>query len=170
MKNTIALGSLLILVVLITVRIAYGVRYKQDIGGHLKLAADANSSELAQKQLKIALDNMEEWNLCNSMGDDCFTSVLWRTPDEDVGYWRENIQTTYEDLASMSDEDRNSNLTESNQLMKVRETLLDSGENGDKVTSPDGISVYPNNGEFGVAITFFFVVFMVSLLGSDYIR
>lgn len=148
-------------------RAYHGIRYDQDIGGHLKLAADANTTELAQERLKIAIDGMNAWNLCNSMGDECFTSVLWRTPDEDIGYWRTNIQSTYEDLSSMTEAERADNLIESNQLMKVRETLLDSGENGVDVTDPDGISIYPHNalymlwgwvsflGLLGIGVTWF---------------
>lgn len=37
-------------------------------------------------------------------------------------------------------------LERSNLLMKLRETLLDQGENGKiVVTFPEGISIYPNN-------------------------
>lgn len=36
-------------------------------------------------------------------------------------------------------------------LLKLRETILhDAGESGDRVTAPDGISVYPNNALFGL--------------------
>ena len=121
------------------------IRYERDIGGHLKLASDANSTELAERKLRIAVEAMEEWGLCNGGGDNCFTSVIYRTPEDDVGYWRENIEGTLADLQSMSDEERGTNLVESNQLIKVRETLLDSGSEGDHVTGPTGISRYPNN-------------------------
>jgi len=127
------------------VRIVKNIQYDRDIGGHLKLAADANSTELAERKIKLAIDGMEAWGLCNGGGDNCFTSVVYRTPDEDVGYWRENIEGTLTDLQAMSDEERADNLIESNTLIKVRETLMDAGESGDKVTDPDGISVYPNN-------------------------
>lgn len=135
------------------VRIVAYVHYEQQVGGFLKQAADANTSELAEKKLKQAIDGMDARGLCNSQSaesppvfsEDCYTSVLWRTPDEDVGYWRTNIQATYDDLRTMSSEDRADNLTESNQLMKVRETLLDDGQSGTTVTAPEGISASPNN-------------------------
>jgi hypothetical protein len=137
-------------------RAVQGITYEQEVGGFLKQAADANTSELAEKKIKQAIDGMDRRGLCNSespeapatFSEDCYTSILWRTPDEDVGYWRTNIQATYDDLHTMTPEERANNLTESNQLMKVRETLLDNGSDGDSVTAPEGISVYPNNAAF----------------------
>lgn len=126
------------------------IQYERDIGGHLKLAADANDTELAERKLKLAVDNMEAWSFCNDGGDNCFTSIIYRTPEEDVGYWRENIESTLADLESMSEEERDDNLIESNQLIKVRETLLDSGSHGDHVTQPSGISRYPQNANFAL--------------------
>lgn len=151
------------------VRIVKDITYDQQVEGYLKQAADANTTELAEKKIGQAIEGMDRRGLCNSkspdsppvFADDCFTSVLWRTPGEDVGYWRTNIQATYEDLHSMTNEERVDNLTESNQLMKVRETLLDNGSQGDSVTAPAGISVYPNNVAF-----FWWGVFSVILAGG----
>lgn len=126
------------------IRTVNSITYNRDVGGHLKLAADANSIELAERQLELAIDGMDARGLCPS-GGDCYTSVLYRTPDEDVGFWRENIVGTLADLQAMSPDERASNLIVSNQLLKVRETLLDSGTNGDQVTDPPGISIYGSN-------------------------
>lgn len=142
-------------------RAIHYIQYDRHIKGFLKQAADANTSELAEKKLLQAMKMMDAMGLCNgsneetaeypldhaptTYSEDCYTSVLWRTPDEDVGFWRTNIQATYDDVHTMTPEDRADNLTESNQLMKVRETLLDHGNNGDLVTAPEGISVYPHN-------------------------
>ncbi len=37
-------------------------------------------------------------------------------------------------------------MEKTNLLMKLRETLLDNGDNGDNLTVPRGLSRYPNNG------------------------
>lgn len=166
----ITIAGLVGLLLFLGTRIYFGIRFDQDIGGHLKLAADANTTLLAQKRLKVAIDNMDAWGLCNRNGDNCFTSIIYRTPDEDVGFWRSNIEATYEDLSGMTDEDRADNLIESNQLMKVRETLLDTGAKGDKVTAPEGISIYPNNmtfAIFGWGLLIFFGIFVFKDL-NDY--
>lgn len=150
MSRIIFITSILSLIVFSITAIVLTIQFDRDIGGHLKLAADANNTEMTERKLSLAVDGMQRWNLCNEGGDNCFTSVLWRTPDEDVGYWRENIENTLADLQSMTAEERADNLIESNQLIKVRETLLDAGQSGDYVTSPSGISRYPNNGSFAL--------------------
>lgn len=132
------------------------IQYTQDIGGHLKRAADANSVTLASSELKIALEGIDEWELCpevkkiinpEDLPRNCYTSVLWKTPDEDVAFWRYNLQEAYKDITALStDAD---SLTESNALIKLRETLTDNGEKGTTITSPTGISVYPHNAVLG---------------------
>src|SRR5690606_27054809 len=95
------------------------VRFDQDIGGHLKLAADANNLTLAEGQLSIALHGMDEWKLCNNLSDNCYTSIVYRTPDEDVGYWRSNIQAANDDLLRILSRKDVDDLTQSNQLLKI---------------------------------------------------
>ena len=121
-------------------RIVRNIQFNQHIGGHLKLAADANSISLAKRELGIALDRLHDDGTCPGSGH---TSVLYRTPDEDVGFWCDNLGATLSDLQATPDDV--DGLTESNQLIKVRETLLDHGDSGDAVTAPSGISVYPHN-------------------------
>lgn len=150
MSRIIFVISLLSLAAYLIGSAVFSIQFDREIGGHLKLAADANSTEMAERKLSLAIDGMKKWDLCNGGGDNCFTSVLYRTPDEDVGYWRENIESTLADLQAMTPEERADNLIESNQLIKVRETLLDSGAGGDEVTRPSGIFRYPNNGSFAL--------------------
>lgn len=152
--SVIALGALLSTVVWGGVRLVNNIQYEQQVGGFLKQAADANTAALAEEKLSRAIRGMDELDLCSSesaesppvFSDDCYTSVFWRTPDEDIGFWRTNVQATYDDLHTMTPEERADNLTESNQLMKVRETLVDHKQSGVSVTDPEGISVYPYNG------------------------
>lgn len=142
---TVTILSTAILMGYCGIRWYKAVDFTQKVGGHLKLAADANSIEISEEKLELAVAGMNEMDLCPKM-DDCFTSVWYRTPDEDIAFWRMNIEATLKDLNGMSDEERVDNLIVSNQLMKARETLLDSGQNGDYVTSPAGIPMYPHNG------------------------
>ena len=125
------------------------ITYDREVEGFLKQAADANTTELAEQKIAQAIDGMDARNLCNKVGDafpTCSSAIFYDTPATDIGYWRTNIEATYKDLASMDDDDRQDHLTESNQLMKVRETLLDAGDGGDEVTSPPSISNYPIQG------------------------
>lgn len=108
-------------------------------GGLLKRAADANTIELAKQEMKLALDYMEQEGMTSG-----YTSVLYNSPSEDVGFWYKNIKSSYEELVSLPDDV--TPLERSNILMKLRETLLDSGGDGaTKVTLPRGISIFPHN-------------------------
>lgn len=134
-------------------RIVISIQYDRAVEGHLKRAADANQVALAMSELEAALDGMDRRGItCESKGEQeinrCFTSVLYTTPDEDVGFWRSNIEQTLEDLRAVpADADH---LTVSNTLMKVRETLLDAGKSGDHVTDPSGVGIYGSNVGFAI--------------------
>jgi hypothetical protein len=111
-----------------------GIVFDVNCQGHLKRASDANTTELAQKELLTALKYMEENELTKGN-----TSIFWRTPSNDVAFWYQNIKSASEELNKITPE--TSQLERVNVLMKLRETLLDK----DKVTCPDSISLHPNN-------------------------
>jgi len=126
-------------------RLVVAIVYDRDVDAHLKLAADSNSMELAEQQLSIAIDNLEDRGTMRYAEQDCFTSVLYDTPDEDVCFWLTNLNGARDSLLAMQESGPVDDLTESNQLIKIRETLLDHSQSGDSVTSPSGIHLYPNN-------------------------
>lgn len=117
-----------------SVRIPKEVQVSIEITHRLKRAADANSIALATQELTAALKGIESRGLTAG-----YTSILWRTPDEDLGFWYENLRGALADLKSTPE--TVAALERSNVLMKLRETLLD----GTMVTRPDGVSVYPHN-------------------------
>jgi len=122
-------------------RIYNGVIFDIHCEGHLKRAADANTVDMASKELDDAIKYLED----NKMTEG-YTSVLWRTPDQDVGFWYQNLKSSREELSKVTP--TTTQLEKVNVLMKLRETLLDHGEKGDSVTSPSGISVFPNNAAY----------------------
>lgn len=128
-----------------TTLIVKSVSFDQNCGGYLKRAADANTIEMAQKELKRTLDYLEENNITKG-----YTSVIWQTPDEDIEFWYKNIETAYIELGQLSDSA--TSLEKSNMLIKLRETLMDSGEHGSHITMPDGISRFPNNTMWGILV------------------
>jgi hypothetical protein len=142
----LALIGIVLLLLWGGVRIKGCIEYDQRVGGHLKRAADANQPQLALEEIQTALKGIDRLGLCNEVEDnpkaECFTSVFYRTPDDDIGFWRTNIAQTVGDLESLPAE--SSHLEVSNTLMKVRETLVDEGTSS-MVTAPDGISIYPDN-------------------------
>ncbi len=114
------------------------VQFDRGCGGHLKRAADSNSIELAQKELQLAVDYMELNGLTEG-----YASVIYQTPDEDVGFWHDNIASSLGELKGTPS--TAASLEKSNVLIKLRETLIDHGSSGDSITVPAGISRFPNN-------------------------
>ena len=123
-----------------------GVKLNQNCLGHFKRAADASTIETAEAELKIGLDYLEKENLTTG-----YTSVLWKTPDEDIKFWYENIKSAKDELSLLPK--NSSNMEKSNMLIKLRETLLDHGDKGsESITCPDGLSRYPNNLIFAILL------------------
>lgn len=125
-----------------TTRIVQSVLFDRNVEGHLKRAADANTINLAEKELAIAVSYLKENKMISG-----YTSVLWTTPDEDVGFWYTNLAASFEELRNVPKEA--TQLEKSNILIKLRETLIDHGQSL-TVTAPEGISIFPHNMIYGL--------------------
>ena len=119
-------------------RIYKGIMFNKEAGGYLKRAADANIVSLTKPELEIAIAYLEEHKMTKG-----YTSVLYNTPDEDIGFWYTNLKSSLEELRNLPE--NATSLEKSNVLMKLRETLLDKTDKGESITVPDGISVFPHN-------------------------
>lgn len=139
MKGFIISMLVFIPLVILTVLIVKTVHLDQNCTGHLKRAAGANTVELALKELNQAVAYCESNNLTKG-----YTSVFYNTPDEDIEFWYNNLKASQAELESVTPE--TTSLEKTNILMKLRETLTDQGEKGAKITYPDGLSRYPDNG------------------------
>ena len=129
------------------------IQFDRKCGGYLKQAADANSVELAERQLNLAIDYIEQHELTSG-----YTSVLWNTEDENIEYWYNNLKQCQKELAATKD---NSTLENTNVLMKLRESLTDVDQNGTTLTIPYGISRYPNNLLYGILNIISGIVFLI---------
>lgn len=139
-----ALGYILLVVSLIcpTVTIVMSIQFNQNCSGYIKQAADANTVELAMARLGKAIEYVEDRDLTKG-----YTSAVYRTEDENIGFWYENMKACYSELEGCVD---GTQLEKSNVLMKVRESLTDDGEKGTSLTIPSGISRYPHNLAYGI--------------------
>jgi hypothetical protein len=140
MNKKVFFGVLLLLPVLLWagLRIYNDVLYDINCGGHLKRAADANTVELAKQELKTAVSYLEARGMTSG-----YTSILYRTPDEDVGFWFQNLKASLVELEKVTPE--TTQPERSIILVKLRETLLDQGEKSVSVTAPSGIGIHPHN-------------------------
>ena len=126
------------------------IDFKQNCSGRLERAANANTVELAVKELDAAIQYAEAKGYTTG-----YTSVIYRTPDEDVEYWYNNLYASRQELVNLPDSA--STLEKTNTLMKLRETLTDTGENGTKVIYPIGLQFYPHNFLWGILRWFIWI-------------
>lgn len=137
MKKFIKIFIFLLALVTPIITTIKSIQFDQNCGGYLKQAADANSVELAEQRLNLAINYIEKHELTSG-----YTSVLWNTEDENVEYWYNNLKQCQRELANTKN---NSTLENTNVLMKLRESLTDVNNNDTSLTIPFGISRYPNN-------------------------
>lgn len=158
MKRKIIIGVVCFVLPLVTLAVCFvkDIQFDQGCAGFLKQAADANSVELAEKQLGLAIDYIEKNGLTSG-----YTSVIYKTEDENIGFWYENLKTCQKEL---SETKGNSTLENTNVLMKLRESLTDESEKGTMLTIPPGLYLYPHNAVFMVVGTISFIMFLVSLV------
>lgn len=114
------------------------VVFNAECGGYMQNAASANSIELAKKEMEKVVKFIDDRRLQPG-----FTSVVYNTPDEDVGFWISNMRSSLEELQGVKPEA--TSLERSNILIKLRETLTHKTSKGTGISVPTGISVYPNN-------------------------
>lgn len=124
-----------------TTSIVKSISFNRNCSGYLERAANANTVEIAKKELNTAILYLEK----NDLTED-YTSIFFTTPDEDIGFWYNNLKASHAELESLPKDATALEMT--NVLMKLRETLMGHGEKGSYVTVPDGLSRYPNNGIF----------------------
>lgn len=122
----------------------------------LKLAADANNIPIAKARLDKAVDYLEKNNITTG-----YTSLWFQTPDTSITEWYTNLKAAQENLSSFPSNATGSDIN--NTLMKLRETLLDRGDHGDKVTLPPYIQYAPYNLLF-FAISVIFCIILLTIL------
>src|SRR6185437_5239020 len=125
-----------ILIGWIAARSVCDIQFGRHIGGHLALAAAANSIDLAKDEMEIAIHQMEADGYTKG-----FTSILYTVPKEDVGFWYSNLKASLAELQAVTP--ATSNLERSNVLLKLHQTLTAHSSKDEDVFAPDGISVFP---------------------------
>ena len=140
MKKFLTLVILAIGLICPTITLVRSIQFNQNCKGYLKQTADANSVELALERLNKAINYVEANNLTSG-----YTSIIYRTEDENVEFWYKNLLTCKQELIECME---SSQFEKTNVLMKVRESLIDQSESGTVITCPPGLSRYPNNKTF----------------------
>ncbi len=144
-------------------RIVKDINFDRHCQGFMKQSADANTISIAKKSLSTALDYLDDEQLFRDGVETHYTSVIYNSPGEDVGFWCGNLRAAMDELNNF-DEESADVLIISNFLMKLRETLTDDAGSGVSVTVPTGMSVYPNNTAYAVSGLFAFMFGCVGTL------
>ena len=118
---------------------------------YLKLAADANSVT----HLTTAINYLEENGITRGN-----TSIIIKSPANDIGIWYENLKSAQEQMQNLSARDDLTELEESNALMKLRETLLDDTA----VTHPETISFYPDHVSWFWSMVLIWLLWILALI------
>lgn len=150
--------------------IVYGVAFVESLHmeanciGYFEMAADANSVELAEKHLSSGIEYLEENNLTKGS-----TKIFVYSPTNDLGLWYENLKSAQLQLQELKAQENLTELEESNALMKLRETLLNSEG---AVTHPSMITFYPNQVIWFLALWLLWVLWIAAIpfgfCASDY--
>lgn len=156
MNNILKVVLIIFSLSIIGGRIVKGIILKQNVTGYIKRAADANTIDLAEIELTKAIGYLEKNNLTSG-----YTSIVYQTPDEDIDFWYRNLKASQNELQTLHSE---SALERTNVLMKLRETLLDTGQKT-RVTVPKGLSVYPNNILWVVLMTLSIISLIIGFIG-----
>lgn len=82
MRLIIFLVSFLVLIVFGGVFAVKKIQFNMNVTDYLERASNSNTVETAKRELDIALKYLEDNNLTSG-----YTSVFYRTPDEDIGFW-----------------------------------------------------------------------------------
>ena len=137
------------------------IQFDMNITSYLKRAADANTVEMAEGELSKVLTILKEKNL-----NDGWSNIFWSTGANDVKFWYSNLETSYHELKSLPQ--NASHLEKSNMLIKLRETIIDHGEHGDKVTTPPNISIFPNQRFIALCEAFSMLILIGTILFVSY--
>lgn len=144
-SGILAIVAVIALLAVVTSAAVRSINFDRNCTGRLQRAADANTIEIAKVELAAAVDHLNKVDLRSG-----YTSVLYTTPDEDIGFWYNNLAASLAELDAIPE--NATQLEKSNVLMKLRETLIEVGDKGGQtVTCPAGISRYPHNKMYAVA-------------------
>lgn len=149
-KSFVTIASLIMMLVglaMISCNVVRYINFNRHCIGHLKRAANANTISIAAKELKTVIDYAEAHNLTNG-----YTSVFYKTPDEDIEFWYNNLTNAYAELLNLPDDI--DALTATNVLLKLRESITDQDSSGSNAVKPTGLAYYPHNLGYGLMLFF----------------
>ena len=99
-----------------TYTIIQNIKFNTQCGDYLKLSADANNLEIAEKHLSKAIDYLERKNLTSG-----YNKVFFYYPKNDIGLWYENLKSTQLQLQETIKKSNYTDLKSKKVLLNVNE-------------------------------------------------
>ena len=135
---TFTVFFMVVLIAWAIIRIVTHYQFSVGCGQYLKRAATANSITLASSNLDTAIQYLEDHNLTSGQ-----VSIFLKQPKNDITYWYTNLKSAQTELMNMKPDA--TQLEISNELMKIKESLISTTSSGESLIYPDGIQIYPHN-------------------------
>ena len=152
------------------IRIVSYYQFNFGCGQYLNRAATANSISLASTNLDTAIQYLEDRSLTGGQ-----VSILFKQPKNDIGYWYSNLKSAQAELNNMSPDA--TQLEVSNELMKIKESLISTTSDGESLIAPEGIEIYPHNGVLfwtallsGILALAFWIILLPKLINDGLAR
>jgi len=127
-----------VFIVWAAIRTVAEIQFSLGCGQYLQRAATANSITLASSNLDTAIRYLDKNNLTDGQ-----VSIFLKQPKNDISYWYANLKSAQDELANMKPDA--AQLEVSNELMKIKETLVTATSDGETLICPEGIEIYPYN-------------------------
>lgn len=122
-------------------RVVFGVAFDTGCDDYISQAASSPDPAIAASRLDAAISYAESHNLTSGN-----TGIFITYPTNDIGFWYKRMVDSRAILRALPPTD--TPLEISNTMMRVRETLVEGGKNGDSTVAPGDISIYPSNAAF----------------------
>ena len=123
------------------VRIYNNIQFGLNCEDFISQAASSPDPTIAASKLDAAIAYAERNGL--TAGN---TGLLFSYPTNDIGFWYRRMVDSRAILRALPAND--APLEISNTLMRVRETLVVGGKDGERIAEPDGIEIAPHNVAF----------------------
>lgn len=125
------------------VRIYYKIQFGQNCEDYISQAASSPDPGVAAAKLDTAIAYAERAGLTSGN-----TGVLFTYPTNDVGFWYRRMVDSRAIIRALPPND--APLEISNTMMRVHETLVAGGKEGQRIVEPDGIEIAPHNAVFAL--------------------
>lgn len=122
-------------------RIYANIQFGLQCEDYISQAASSPDPKVAAEKLDAAIGYAERNGM--TAGN---TGVLFTYPTNDIGFWYRRMVDSRAILKALPPTD--APLEISNTMMRVRETLVAGGKDGESVVVPEGISISPHNVAF----------------------